>query len=174
MTGRAVMTGRSRALTPLSAPLPPPVEELSDPSGLPDFYLTAVKGDCMASLVGDGAIVLVSRGGRARAGDLALLFRRPEFVEPGLLPVMLKLLVTSVPPSAKFPYVPKGEFEDCVCVRMLNPSGVYSYPCSQLLGIHRVVWTAPRRTKLREGKWIGREDLPDAVLAVLRSPAVRK
>jgi phage repressor protein C with HTH and peptisase S24 domain len=55
------------------------------PADVPDKFALRVAGDCLAPLIKEGDAVVVDKRLPYAAGDLVVIFMRPELVKPGEL-----------------------------------------------------------------------------------------
>ena len=120
-----------------STPEPAP----SDPIDLPDRYGMIVDGKCMAPDVPDGATVVADKTVPVRAGDLVIIYPRPEWVGPGQHPGMVKRLVIGPPPYVAFPFDehPDSEALSVIMAEQINPVCGYTIRCDRIQAIHRVI-----------------------------------
>jgi len=128
---------------------PAPITFL-DPALAPDRYALLMKGDCMAPLYGHGTPILVDRREPYEAGDLVVLYLKPEAVKPGHSNCMMKRFV-SIPPWVKaFPFSdsPKSDVHAIVIVEMLNPERRNYFRCADILAVHRCLGAVPAGVKL--------------------------
>jgi hypothetical protein len=63
---------------------------LLHPAELPDQYARRVAGDCMAPAIKDGEAIIVDKRLPYKAGDLVVIYMRPELVAPGQIGIFLK------------------------------------------------------------------------------------
>lgn len=120
------------------------VIKIANPETLPDQYIVYCSGDCMAPAIPDGAPVLVKHE-TPKAGDLAVLFFKPEHVPAGEHQAILKRMVLDVPPYVKFPFKehPDSNVHALVVVEMDNPPKQFAYKAERLLGIHKCLGRLP-------------------------------
>jgi hypothetical protein len=129
-----------------------------DPAQVPDRYVLIVQGDCMAPLHRDGAAVLVDKGAPFEAGDLVVIYLKPELVKPGRCNAMLKRLVSIPHWVASFPFSdhPESQVVAIAAVETLNPPRRLHYRCADILAIHRcagavpgeILWTSPHASRV--------------------------
>jgi hypothetical protein len=102
-------------------------------------YIVKCSGHCMTPLVPDGTPALADTTAKLAAGDLALIYFRPELVKPGEFQASLKRLVLASPPFVRFPFKdhPESNVRAVIIAEMLNPPRRFVIRCDNLLGIHR-------------------------------------
>ena len=130
----------------LSVASPEPKRHLTvDPSELPDRYAMICEGVCLEPEIADGTRLLFDKHEPFGAGDLVVLFRRPELVQPGHHQAIVKRLVMAPPPWVKFPWRenPRSEVRALVIAEQINPRRQYAIPCEDLLGIHKCLGPVP-------------------------------
>ena len=59
-----------------------PAQAFLDPATLPDEYAMRVVGDCLAPAIKEGDAVVVDKRLPYKAGDLVVIYMRPELVQP--------------------------------------------------------------------------------------------
>ena len=118
-----------------------------DPTTFPELYGLSVVGSCMAPDIPNGRDVKVSKLDPYVAGDVVVVWMRPEFVEAGRTQAILKRIIVMSPPWVKaFPYKdhPKS---DVLAVIFLGqddrPDEMFHIRCSQILAIHKCVGLLP-------------------------------
>ena len=126
------------------APAPKLVTRL-DPALLPDEYAMPADGTCLEPVIMDGACLLFDTREPFKAGDLVVLYRRPELVKPGQHQAIVKRLVTNLPPGMTLPYRehPESEVHVIVIVEQLNPPRRFAVRCQDLLAIHKCLGPVP-------------------------------
>ena len=130
--------------SPQSLTKPAVKHTIAHPDTMPEQYIVQCSGDCMAPDIPHGTPVLVRRE-MPKAGDLAVLFFKPEYVPAGEHPAILKRMVLDVPPWVKFPFKehPQSNVRAVVIVEMDNPPQQFGYRCEHLLGIHKCLGRLP-------------------------------
>jgi hypothetical protein len=116
-----------------------------DPAQVPDRYVLIVQGDCMAPLHRDGAAVIADKHAPYKAGDLVVIYIKPELVKPGRCSAMLKRLVSIPHWATSFPFSdhPESAVIAIASVETLNPPRRIHYRCEDILAIHRCTGAAP-------------------------------
>ncbi len=113
-----------------------------DPAALPERYALTVVGDCMAPTIADGAAVQVSKSEKFAAGDIVVIWFRPELVKAGDAPCAVKRLSLALPPWVKsFPYKdhPGSNAAAAIIFEQDNPRRTYSMKCSDVVAIHKFI-----------------------------------
>ena len=120
-------------------------QHLLHPDALPDRYILTTDGTCMEPEIPNGAKVICDKTAKPIAGDLAVLFFRPECVPAGEHSAQLKRLVLSIPPFVKFPWRdhPDSNLRPILIVEMSNPPRQFHYRCDQLLAVHKCLGLVP-------------------------------
>jgi hypothetical protein len=118
--------------TPTSTPV-------ADPATFPERYILIVEGACLEPGIPDDSKILIERDGKIAAGDLAVLYFKPEHVRPGKHSSMLKRVVLPPPSYVEFPWRehPQSEVRAVVIVETTNPGQQFAVRCEHLLGIHK-------------------------------------
>lgn len=101
-----------------------------------------LRGDCMAPMIPDGRAVAIDRTLPFGAGDIVVLYLRPELVKPGQLQGAVKRLATNLPCWVKgFPYEdhPDSEILAILITEQLNPHRQMVVHCSHLLAVHKCI-----------------------------------
>lgn len=114
-----------------------------DPHKVPEeqFGLT-VRGDCMSPEIPDGTNIVVHRDIMPKAGELAVVFFKPEVVRAGGLQAVVKRLVTNVPPfwkpgkPIKRPADSISNISPCLIVEDARKR-VYVYDLEHVLGVFK-------------------------------------
>ncbi len=116
-----------------------------DPSGLPPRYGMRVSGDCMMPEIADDDLLLFDRREPVAAGDLVIIYFRPEIVASGEFQGKVKRLVTGVPFHVTFPWRdnPKSDGAALIVAETLNPRRQFAYPCAEILAIHKCLRQLP-------------------------------
>jgi hypothetical protein len=116
-----------------------------DPATLPERYILIVDGACLEPDIPNGSHVLIERDGKVAAGDLAVLYFKPDRIPPGEGNSSLKRVVMAPPHYVKFPWRehPQSEVHALVIVKMTNPSRQFAVKCEHLLGIHKCLGRVP-------------------------------
>lgn len=116
-----------------------------DPASLPQHYGLVVSGDCLAPKVKHGDVVVVDTTRECNAGDLVVIYFRPECVKPGQPLRMIKRLVTGMPPFVRVPHQdhPDSEVRAGIMLQMDNPARALFVQCAELLAVHRCVGVQP-------------------------------
>lgn len=135
---------KPQSLTNNAAPARP-VVRIADPTTMPDQYIVKCDGVCMLPNIADGSPVLCDKTQPVKAGDLVVLFFKPEHIPNGEHQAILKRLVLNVPPYVKFPFKehPDSNVHAIVIVEMDNPPKQFGYKCEHLLGIHKCLGPLP-------------------------------
>jgi hypothetical protein len=120
-------------------------QHLLHPDVLSDRYIMTVDGTCMDPEIPDGAKVICDKTVKPIAGDLAVLYFRPECIPAGHHQAQLKRLVLSIPPFVKLPWRehPDSDVRAIAILEMLNPRRQFHYRCDQLLAIHKCIGLLP-------------------------------
>jgi hypothetical protein len=79
----------------------PPLVIPTDPATLPARYILITEGACLEPDIPSGSKVVIERDGKIAAGDLAVLYFKPEHILPGKPNSMLKRVV--LPPPSHTP-----------------------------------------------------------------------
>jgi len=126
-----------------------PTPDFIDPSELPDRYAMIVQGVCLEPEIKDGDCLMFDKTVPYKAGDLVILFKRPERVQPGRLPAIVKRLVMAPPPWVKFPHVehPNSDVHALLIAEQFNPKGSFAIPCADLLAVHKCLGPVPAEMK---------------------------
>ena len=130
----------------LSVASPEPERHLIvDPLDLPDRYAMIFEGVCSEPEIVDGTHLLFDKHEPFGAGDLVVLFRRPELVQPGQHQAIVRRLIIFPPPWVSFPWRenPKSEVRAFVIVEQVNPRRQYAILCADLLAIHKCLGPVP-------------------------------
>jgi hypothetical protein len=116
-----------------------------DPTTLPERYILIVDGACLEPDIPHGTPVVIERDSKVAAGDLAVLYFKPDRIPPGNGTSSLKRVVMAPPPHVKFPWRehPKSEVHAVVIVEMTNPVRRFAVKCEHLLGIHKCTGPVP-------------------------------
>ena len=133
---RRTPAARSSAKTTVKKPAATPF----DPATLPEQYSLAVVGDCMAPAIADGARANFSKSEKFGAGDIVVIWFRPELIKDGMAPCALKRLRLALPPWVKgFPYHdhPNSEVAAALVFEQDNPRKTYSMNCRDVAAIHK-------------------------------------
>jgi hypothetical protein len=111
----------------------------ADPATLPARYILITQGACLEPDIPSGSKVLIERDGEIGAGDLAVLYFKPEHVQPGRSNSILKRVVLPPPAHVKFPWRehPETEAHAVVIVETTNPPRELIFKCKDLLAIHK-------------------------------------
>ncbi len=133
-----------------------------DPSGLPDVYGMRVSGNCMLPEIVDEDLLCFDRREPVNAGDLVIIYFRPELIAPGDFQAKVKRLVTAVPHYVTFPWSdnPASDVDALIIAETLNPRQHFAYACSAILAVHKCMGHLPEdrvtekipAPKLRPGK----------------------
>jgi hypothetical protein len=129
-----------------------------DPAQVPDRYSLIVRGDCMAPLHRDGDVVTADKSATYAAGDLVVIYIKPELVKLGRCNAMLKRLVSIPHWATSFPFSdhPESAVIAIASVETLNPPRRIHYRCEDILAIHRcagaapveITWVSPRASRV--------------------------
>jgi hypothetical protein len=176
------MAQAKRKPTPVAAETVPG-SFIIDPAQVPDRYVLIVQGDCMAPLHRDGAAVLVDKGAPFEAGDLVVIYLKPELVKPGRCNAMLKRLVSIPHWVASFPFSdhPESQVVAIAAVETLNPPRRLHYRCADILAIHRctgavpgeIMWAGPHASRVHASDVTKANPSRRAILAgIAASPAL--
>ena len=124
---------------------PPQTSTTIDPATLPERYILIVDGACLEPDIPNGTHVLIERDGKVAAGDLAVLYFKPDRIPPGERNSTLKRVVMPPPHYVKFPWRehPRSEVRALVIVEMTNPGRQFAVKCEHLLGIHKCTGPIP-------------------------------
>jgi hypothetical protein len=138
------MAQAKRKPTPVAAETVPG-SFIIDPAQVPERYALIVQGDCMAPLHRDGDVVTADKRAPYEAGDLVVIYIKPELVKPGRCNAMLKRLVSIPHWATTFPFKdhPESEVIAIATVETLNPPRRLHYRCADVLAIHRCTGAAP-------------------------------
>lgn len=136
------MSGRASRIS--AAATPPRILGV-DPSLLPDQYALVCEGDCMEPEIADGSCLLFSKSERYAAGDLVILYLRPELVAPGDYQAIVKRIIYPPPSGLAFPHEQQhaAEISFIVVVAQINPPRRFAIPCADLLAIHKCLGPVP-------------------------------
>jgi len=128
---------KTRVASRSQSPQPTP----ADPATLPERYILITEGACLEPDIPSGSKVVIERDGKIAAGDLAVLYFKPEHILPGKPNSMLKRVVLPPPSHVKFPWRehPKTEAHAVVIVETTNPPRELIFKCKDLLAIHKCV-----------------------------------
>jgi hypothetical protein len=66
---------------------------VADPATFPERYILITDGTCLEPDIPSGTKVLIERDGKVAAGDLAVLYFKPEHIPPGKHSSILKRVV---------------------------------------------------------------------------------
>ena len=135
--------------TPRAAMSAAKKQPANDPASAPKRYIVMLAGACMQPVMKDGAAVMVDRDARPKAGDLVVIYFKPEHVRPGQSNSSLKRLVTNIPDYVKWPWTehPKSDVHAMVVFEMLNPPEQFQCKAQDLLAIHKVIGQVPADVK---------------------------
>lgn len=99
----------------------------------------------MEPVIREGTPVVGKKNGKLNAGDLVIIWVKPEFVAAGEHPALIKRLVMDVPHWVKFPYRdhPNSNVRAVIIVEQINPHRQFVIPCDRLLGIHKCLGPLP-------------------------------
>ena len=89
-------------------------------------YAMMLQGECLFSVMPNGAVAVVDSTLPLRKGDIVCVWWRPEHVQPGRLAAIVQQLK----------YVPKGK---TVALKQFNPPHVYREAADKIAAIHRVI-----------------------------------
>jgi len=120
------------------------------PASLPDKFALRVVGDCLAPLIKEGDAVVVDKQLPYAAGDLVVIFMRPELVKPGELGIYVKRIVMNMMQGVTFPYVahPDSNVIPVIIVEQDNPRRQYTITADRILAIHRCLGAAGADVRL--------------------------
>lgn len=109
-----------------------------DPNDFPDEYAMVCQGTCLEPEVPDGTCLMFDKREPVCAGDLVVLYFRPELVAPGQHQGIVKRLVLDVPPWVRFPYGdhPDSNVQALITAEQTNPHRRYAIKAASLLAIH--------------------------------------
>jgi hypothetical protein len=133
---RRTSIAQSSAKTTVKTSTPKPF----DPATLPDRYALSVVGDCMEPTIADGARATFSRAETFEAGDIVVIWFRPEIIKDGMAACALKRLTLAPPPWVlSFPYQdnPKSDVGALLVFEQDNPRLTYSMKCSDIAAVHK-------------------------------------
>jgi hypothetical protein len=119
-----------------------------DPATFPDRYALTIHGDCLTPTVRHGDEAIFTKLEKPAAGDLVVIWLRPDLVKPGEPPCMLKRLVLAPPSFVKaFPWTdhPASDVRALIVIEQLNPPQRFSIMCADIVALHRFVGTQPGR-----------------------------
>jgi hypothetical protein len=121
-----------------------------DPADLPDQYARRVAGDCMAPAIKHGDAVIVDKRLPFKAGDLVVIYMRPELVAPGEIGIYLKRLALGVPPYVKLPHKehPDSNVAALIIAEQDNPRRQYAIRADRILAMHRCLGLASTDVRL--------------------------
>ena len=115
----------------------------TDPTTFTGLYGVAVVGDCMAPDYPDGCLAKVSPEEPYDAGDVVVVWFRPEIVAPGRAPAMIKRIVVMPPPWVEsFPYKESLNSEVRAAImlgRDDRPDEMFGMKCAHILAIHKCI-----------------------------------
>ena len=117
------------------------INQTIDLSTFPETYWMEAVGDCLLPMVKDGTNLLFSQSAKPVAGDLVALFLRPEFKAPGVMPALVKRLVSNIAHFCEFPYTPRSD-DDCapiVICESTSPLRRYYVPAERLMAVHKCI-----------------------------------
>ena len=127
-----------------------PAQPFLDPATLPDEYAMRVKGDCLSPAIKEGDAVVVDKRLPYAAGDLVVIYMRPELVGKGEMGIYVKRLVMSVAPYVKFPWRehPDSTVHVVVIIEQDNPRRQYVITADRILAMHRCLGVAGAEVRL--------------------------
>ena len=127
-----------------------PAHTFLDPATLPDEYAMRVVGDCLSPAIKEGDAVVVDKRLPYNAGDLVVIYMRPELVRPGEMGIYVKRLVMNVAPYVKFPWRehPDSTALAVVIVEQDNPRRQYTITADRILAMHRCLGVAGAEVRL--------------------------
>jgi hypothetical protein len=138
------------------------------PDQLPETYAMQAEGKCMEPLFRHGQKLMFSRSAPWRSGDVVVLFKRPEVIQPGEHQAIVKRLVLT--PGRTFWTDPanhkRGNLAPIVIVEMLNPRKILYIDPAHLLGIHKCLGPVPegQHTVKRDHAWVMQQAHMRAIL----------
>ncbi len=113
------------------------------PNEMPDTYAITGVGHCMAPLIADGTILVLSKTAHPEPGDIVGVIFTREAAGSWGLPGLVKRLAFHLPPASG----------GLVVVEQINPARRYLIPSTDVLAVHKAIGTAesdgPGRAKFR-------------------------
>lgn len=118
--------------------------EFIDPATLPREYGLKIAGDCRATGVKRGDLVVVDSSQECRRGDVVVLYFRPDCEKPDEPVRIIARLAMNVPPGVRFPYRESPTSEVAAAIIIKGQSWRCGRVlCADLLAIHRCVEMLP-------------------------------
>jgi hypothetical protein len=116
-----------------------------DPSTFPEYYALAVDGDDMLPFVPDDATLALAKSAVLCAGNVVLLWRRPECIAADAHQAQVGLLAAALPPFLTLPWVPSNGcgIEPAIIVERTNPPRRFIVGASTVLAIHKAIGLFP-------------------------------
>ena len=99
----------------------------------------------MSPEIEDKALVWFDKREPVKAGDLVVIYRRPDLVPAGQHQAQVKRLVLNIMAGVTFPHRdhPGSEVVPVIIAEMLNPKRQFSIRCSDVLAVHKCMGLLP-------------------------------
>lgn len=114
-------------------------------STYPDHYALGVDGDDMLPFVPNNSTLALAKFEKIAAGNVVVLWRRPERIAADAAQAQVALLAADLPHFLTLPWMqpPDWEVEPQIIVEKTNPPRRFLIPASSVLAIHKAIGLFP-------------------------------